>query len=243
MPVEARRRVGRDHVGQRAAAFRRFGRENRGSRDSGGERCRECQSSCEFQASLRCDAQHTPQTGFLTPDGSQRQTGRSGTNSPARRATRTRTRAKRDVGGPFAPGNRPRLAAGRLSASASPLTRQGSVSERELLGTAATRLRQRKAAITMAWPRPGLLPAAPRSARRSCVLPAAASPGNNHATAPPEPPNRSCRSSLLPFFPNSACHGYLGHSSQSSPHSEPVRLGQRLRLGPGSNSQTSQQRS
>ena len=53
MPVEARRRVGRDHIGQRAAAFRRLvGRERRGGRDSSGERRRECQSSCEFQASL-----------------------------------------------------------------------------------------------------------------------------------------------------------------------------------------------
>src|SRR4051794_4283100 len=41
--------------------------------------------------------------------------------------------------------------------------------------------------------RPGPAPLPPRSARRSYGLPAAASPGNNPATAPPDPRARSLR--------------------------------------------------
>src|SRR3954464_464345 len=52
---------------------------------------------------------------------------------------------------------------------------------------------RRNAATTGAWPRPEPVPLPPGQARRSCALPAAASPGNNHAAAPPDPHARSPR--------------------------------------------------
>src|SRR3954454_14843123 len=52
---------------------------------------------------------------------------------------------------------------------------------------------RRNAAATGAWPRPGPVPLPPRSARRSYGLPAAASLGNNHAMARPDPHAQSPR--------------------------------------------------
>ena len=229
MPVEARRRRPRSCT-QRAAAFRRFGRENRGGPDSGGEHCRECQSSCDFQASPVTMRGIRPNR-FLNARRAQRQTGRSGTNSPARRAARTRTRANAMS---VVPSHQQSSTAchGPVERQRLSPNRQGSMSGASFSGgldPLRPRL-QRKAAIPWLGRDPGC-----RVERRDRLDALASS---RQQQGPAIIRNGAARAAkpffplLAPaFFPNSACRGILGHSSQSSPQSDPVRLGQGLRLG------------